>query len=240
MDDFKEQLAAIRPKVAHESPRRSHDTVRRSLHGERRNESQEGEALRAEVLARLPVLGRIKSWYPDKGFGHIEYGRSAVFLHVKGLIPGGSSPVETGFVGQPVLFTFGTSPLDKEGARRAVQWCLVRDIRWADGSPPGDQDALDELRFAWLESQTIDRLLSVLAANWYERQWKEHTRPRNLDDEVLRRVLLKRLKGVPANALVELRLPPRFRASPYTFVDHWLLEDRHFQCWSFIRDFSPE
>lgn len=226
MDDFKEQLAAIRSLVP-AAPQSGATPTKLKLKGRRaggrdnaRPPGSDGdESFLAKCLERLPCLGRVKNTDSSKGFGFLEVNGRDLFFHASARAGERSRWLDLDLIGQTIVYVVGTS--ERNGRQCAVRWALAEEIPWPSGRAPGSQSTLDEVRARWLAAQSVGCLLNILSAPWYEGKSRDGKPASDLVDGVLERVLLERLSRMSPEEWRAEDVRERLRGGRYYFLAEW-------------------
>ena len=220
MKDFKTQLASIKPLVNTQGKENSSPKVESQQTSSFKKTSLKKEDL---CLSRLPLLGRVKNYKEEQGYGFISANRIDYFFHVSSRITFGKDSFIT--LGENVLFILGSPKKSHVGhkqvkhKREVVSWCYVNDI-WQNGGP-ASQNSLNALRLEWFSKQTIELIFQVIEADWYRLNFALGKADINLQDSVLHSSLVEQLKVLESDDWVRFAVKDRLNNSLFSFSKDW-------------------
>lgn len=144
----------------------------------------------------LPLLAEVIE-LTDRGFGFAASAAGQrLFFHRNAGIR--RDDFEILKPGVPILALVGSDP--RRGDRKEiVRWAALDHIVWNDGAP-NDQVSWDKMRREGL-GEFLGRLDAVLRPNWYVQKWGDKSAPANLEDDLLRGLVLARICGMDQDEL---------------------------------------
>lgn len=102
-----------------------------------------------------------------------------------------------------------------------MQWALVDTIPWDIFPIPESQSILHEIRRQWLEKQDVAHLLNLLRPHWYTKKFRNGTPPEDLNDPVLEKVLIDRLREFSAEEWRKHHVLEAIQSGLFSFLKEW-------------------
>lgn len=188
---------------------------------------------------KMPFLATVETLVDDRGFGFLTLEGSdyRIFFHATKVL---SDQFEFTSLqeGEKVLCQIGSTPREPS-KRAAVIWSPIRERDWSEFGEPESQHVLDLLRLEIFDNARSKQIESTLAANWYGKQW-HGSPPADLDDPILKKVLLDALAALSPEDLQALSPATLGDQNPYAFLLSLDPGSDTFDVSTLLDNFSPD
>lgn len=195
--------------------RRSNERGRRrpDVDKKRRNEGHDSARVEQTNVLFLPILAKVQG-LKDNGFGFATTGsKNSVFFHRYGALKRESFDALK--EGDDILALIGSDP-KKPDRKQIVRWMPSHGVVW-EQNQPADQAEWDMVRRRGLAA-CVPRLESVLRPRWYTGKWGDESPPPDLEDDLLRDLVLEHVGSLAPDELARLDLPAIAASALYDFA----------------------
>ena len=165
------------------------------------------------IVLCLPLFAAVTE-LKEAGYGFAEpLPRKRLFFHRNaGVRPSDFDALKQG---ENILAVCGSNPR-KPDSKEIVRWAAVNRVDWHE-TVPRDQASWDLMRQALLKN-SLEQLDSMLRPEWYVRKWGSTPPPADLNDHLLRELVLRRIGSMDPDDLERLDVRSLSNLALYDFA----------------------